>query len=186
MPQEGLSEEWNIEEWLHLIIYYRGSYYCLVSSYVLNMQNKQLQWFVLVCGETYISYAWTSPSMVMRVHWILLEPTVALAALLGPLERTVANWSPPSLTWPRLVKLSSTQFSSQASNSKISSKFWAKKGHRCNPKTLRIFFTPMTPSKNDPRPPKKKFSYILPLLIYKKFFISGLWDQKCGFFFATP
>ena len=27
---------------------------------------------------------------------------------------------------------------------------------------------------------------LIHLLIYKKFFISGFWNQNCGFFFATP
>ena len=35
--------------------------------------------------------------------------------------------------------------------------FW--RGHRCNPKILRIFFTPMTPSKNGSTTPKLKICH---------------------------
>ena len=37
--------------------------------------------------------------------------------------------------------------------------------------------TPMTPSKNDPRPPKKKISYIFLYGLYKKIFFSGHFDE---------
>ena len=82
-----------------------------------------------------------------------------------------------SLALLRLIEISSPQFSSRAWSSKILSQFRAEMGHRCNPKNLRIFFTPMTPSKNDPRPPKKKFSYIFFYHLYKKFFFSEVKDH---------
>ena len=48
------------------------------------------------------------------------------------------------------------------------------------------FFTPMTPSKSDSRPPKKKISYIFLYHLYKKFLILGFSDRKWRHFFATP
>ena len=83
---------------------------------------------------------------------------------------------------PWLVELSSPQFSSRASSSKIWSQFWAQKGHRCNPKNLRISFTPMTPSKSDPRPPKKNFLIYFFITYIRNFSFRGAQIENANFF----